>query len=438
MIPGKHFFVSILAFILLCSMADSQIMANRLCFHNGGEYYVSAYDHGSPNDAVGRYFPSYTHRAALGVGEPGNWTWPWKIRGWSFTGMMAFAYGPTWYWETLLQKSKDNPWSASMTWNYPVNFALGIVPHEGWPVPIYFGYLNIAQLPSYVQGQQFFFPSSSNGFDQYLNIFALTNATWHIPSTIPFYGFDFGLMVNPSAAFLVPSDHSIWEYIYESQGPFLQYCVLSGNELDCLGGGGNKGMSYSIALQGDTAYTVYYRNKCTGTSAEWAMCLFVEDAVSIPVNDPGVTNWPNPFRAYGFDAGIAAITPLYSSEVRRLRIMTEDYAHAGGGRVLLAGSPWKDLIPFGTTAKCLPYGPAGYRLPHAWDVITDFFSSFASLWYHETNPGYPSGVFGTTTGGHSQGIIMRPYPAVIGLEIFISTFSANGHAPSAAFMMVPY
>jgi hypothetical protein len=369
------------------------------------------------------------------VGGPGNTTWPWKIRGWSWTGMMADKCGPTWYWESLLQKSVDNPWAKTMTWDYPINYALGIVPHSGSPRILYGCNLISPPLPSYVHTQEIMFPSSHGGFDSSFNVFVVAGETWIIPSTLPYYGYEFGLVFSASEVLHVPSGASIWEYVYESQGPMCQYMVLSGNELDCLGWGGNKGRGYSLAHPGDCGYTYFFPNKCNGARHEFAMCLFVEDPVSIPVNDPGVTNKPNPFASYGFDIGVTAITPLYSSGGCKLRIMTEDYANPGGGRVLLAGSPWIDMIPFGTPAPGIPFGPIGFRLPHTWDMLTYFFSSLSFVWFHETKPGYPAGVFGTTTGSHSDAVSIPPLPGFIGLEIFFSTFSTKGKAPSAAFMV---
>ncbi|MHC4944635.1 MAG: hypothetical protein ACYTG7_16575 [Planctomycetota bacterium] len=413
-------------------------MANRLCLHNGGEYYLIGYEQTVANNGAGRYFPSFTHRPALGVGGPENTTWPWKIRGWAWTGMMADKCGPTWYWESLLHKSRDNPWATTMSWDYPINYALGIVPHSGSPRIYYASNLMSPPLPSYVHAQEFVFPSSCGGFDSSLNVFVVTGETWIMPSTLPYYGYDFGIILSASAALHVSSGASIWEYVYHGQGPLCQYMVLSGNELDCLGGPGNKGRGYSLVKPGDCGYVGYFPNHCDGAWYELAMCLFVEDPVSIPVNDPGVTSKSNPFAAYGFDIGVATVTPLYSSEGCKLRIMTEDYANPGGGRVLLAGSPWIDMIPFGSPAPGIPYGPIGFRLPHTWDMFTDFFSSLSSVWYHETNPGYPAGVFGTTTGGHSDAILVPRIPGMIGIEIFFSTFSTKGKAPSAAFMMTMF
>jgi hypothetical protein len=432
---GKHLPWLIVALVLLCGIAHSQVMANRLCLHNGSEYYMIGFDHGTANMGAGRYFPSFTHRPALGVGGSGSTTWPWKIRGWSWTGMMASQYGPTWYWESFLQKSVDNPWATTMSWDYPVNYALGIEPHSGLPRLIYGSNLFSPPLPSYVHTQEVRFPSSYGGFDSSLNIFVVAGETWILSSTLPYYGYEFGLVFSPFEALHVRSNASIWEYVFNSQGPLCQYMVLSGNEEDCLGGPGNKGRSYSLFTPGDCGYTCFFFNLCHGVDTEWAMCLFVEDAVCIPVNESGATNPSNPFASYGFDIGVSAITPLHSSGECKLRIMTEDYANPGGGRVLLAGSPWIDMIPFGTPAPGIPYGPVGFRMPHTWDLLADFFSSLTSLWYHETKPGYPAGVFGTTTGGHSEAIPVPPLPGFVGFEIFFCSFSTKGNAPSAGFMV---
>ncbi|MHC4944637.1 MAG: hypothetical protein ACYTG7_16585, partial [Planctomycetota bacterium] len=184
MVSGKHLTYLIIALIFLCGIAHSQVMANRLCLHNGGEYFFVESEIVS-NSGAGRYFPSFTHRPALGVGGPGNWTWPWKIRGWSWTGMMAYGCGPTWYWESFLQKSMDNPWAKTMTYDYPVNFALGIEPHKGPPRIFYGSNLTSPPLPSYVHTQQIRFPSSYGGFDSSLNVFVVAGETWIMPTTLP-------------------------------------------------------------------------------------------------------------------------------------------------------------------------------------------------------------------------------------------------------------
>ncbi|MHC4945710.1 MAG: hypothetical protein ACYTG7_22090 [Planctomycetota bacterium] len=427
-----------LPFLLgICSLVQAQIEANRLCLHNGAEYYYPYDDHTIPERAGGKYFPSFAHWAGTDAsdwGLPGFF--PWKIRGWSWSSSQNLNYGVTWAFTALLQASVDNPWSTGMTFTYPLNHYNGLKPHSAWPWPVW--WVNIPPtLSTATAGYDFICPSTYGGFDAYFNIFAFGEGLWTVPSTLPWYGWTFGYFIDVASALLLSSNISIYENVHYSWGPNGQYLNLSYNEMDCtMNAGGNKGRNYFIGSI-DNGYWFYYNNPCNGGQGEWGMCLFVEDAVTIPVSVPGSPNAWNPFAyaGYAFDVGTATVTPNASSGAFFLQIMTEDYANPGTGRVLLASSPWQGLIPYSIPSACVPFGPAGYRLPHAWDIVTDFFASIYSIWQHNINPGYPGAVWGSTSGGHSIAIPVIPDPFLNGLELRICGFSTNGRAPSASYMV---
>ena len=62
---GKVTFL-LAALLIMCGTASAQIEANRLCLHNGSEYYSNAgwMPHTSVNDGAGGYFPSFAHWAS--------------------------------------------------------------------------------------------------------------------------------------------------------------------------------------------------------------------------------------------------------------------------------------------------------------------------------------------------------------------------------------
>jgi hypothetical protein len=220
----------------------------------------------------------------------------------------------------------------------------------------------------------------------------------------------------------------VFQYTWEWMGPFGQYQGLSGNEMDCTtANGGNKGRCYSIGKVGDTNQFYTWLNNCTGVDSSFAMSLLVNDAVAVPVNVPGATNGSNPFVSYGFDAGVTTLTPLASSGACMLKVMYEDVFNPGTGRALLAASPW--------SGPCVPYGPAGYRLPHAWDPITAFFSGIWFVWQATTAAGYPAAQFGTTVAGASVAVPIPPDPSLLCLELQFSGYSTNGRAPTASYMV---
>lgn len=409
----------------LFSTAKAQSLdVNRLCLHNGAEYYLPYYDHTLPNRGGGKYFPSFAHWSAQGVGSPT--TWPWQIRGWEWSGLQANNYGPTWKWGTFLQYSVDNPYATSMTFNYPVNYCLGLKPHSSWPWLVYQSHLPMS-MPSAIADKIWVFPSTYGGFDSYLNVFATGVATWNFPSTLPYYGFWFAFVTATSNTITLASNSSVYEFVFENCGPYGHYILSSHNEMDCTTlNGGNKGRNYMIGTI-DHGGWYYYNNGCTGGSVEWGMCIFVQDAVTIPVNVPGAPNSWNGFASYGFDVGISTLTPLASSGQCTLKAMYEDYLNPGTSRALIAASPW--------SGPCVPYGPAGFRIPHAWDAVTNFFSGLWWVWQGNLAPGYPASMYGTTVGGHSIGVPIPADPALLCLELKYSGFSVNGKAPTASFMV---
>ncbi|MFH2003038.1 MAG: hypothetical protein ABIK28_25450 [Planctomycetota bacterium] len=414
----------ILFALVLQSTATAQISSNRLCLHNGGEYYVGLIDHNAPNNAGGKFFPSYNHVPAEGISSSGGLYYPWKIRGWAWSGMQNNLYGATWEWASVLQYDVD----PVETFKRVVKYITSTIPHFGAPSPLLFAPVPNLGGTFYGNNRNMLYPSSYGGFDPYLNIFAMAQDKWIIPSTQPFESWEFSYLLPAGSPIYVNSNFSIYEYVWENVGAYGQYLVLSGDELDCAqSGGGNKGKNYSIGKMGYGNYFYYYENVCVGARHEWAMCLLVDDAVSIPVNTPGAANAENPFASYGFDVGTATISPNQSSGAWSLMIMTEDYKNPGTGRVLMAASPY--------SGGCVPYGPMGYRIPHAFDYLTSLFLGMWSVWQHTMAPAYPGCMLGTTVGGHSMSVPAPANPTLVGLELYFSTFSMQGKCPSAGYLV---
>lgn len=435
--PEKRVCIFIAIFLLLplTLRADEiDVDANQLCLHNGGEYWIQNMDHSLPENGGGKYFPSFCHWAAKGVGEAPNITWPWKIRGWTWTGIMMDPDATQWSWQTCLQKSKDAPYSTKMTWPYPLNYVLGVIPATSAPSPLFTGMVPTSV--DIVGGNMMVYPSSAGGFDSQLNIIAAASVTMDIPCVFPAMAVEFAVILASSEpAIEVPSSFSIYEYVWENKGTSGQYLIYSGNETDNSGlYGGNKGKSYSVAgVNGTSIY--HFPNDGTGSDSEWAMCLLVEDAVSIPVNNPGVANASNPFASFGFDVGVATVTPVISEDNASLQMMSLDFENPGTSRVLIAASPWKPAPGEPWDGPTIPYGIMGYRVAHAWDLFTYFFSYVWGVWAHTLDDGYPSSVSGlTATGGHSVPVHIPRDPILISVELKFSSFSLNGKAPSASFM----
>jgi hypothetical protein len=338
--------------------------------------------------------------------------------------MQASAMGFTWYWETCLQASKDNPWNPNMSCDYPSLYCNAIVAHSGPPMPIYGGALPSA-IPG-IGGNNWVFPSSAGGFGAYLNLFATGTASWIIPSTSPYYGWLFGFTFGSVAATL-PSNYSFWQFQWVNKGPFNQYQLLSGHEYDCLGGSGNKGRNYSIISDADNGYLWYWNNTCGGAGLEWCMCLWVQDTITMPVNaNAFVTD--GPYAASGFDLGIATIVPNLSSGCFNLGFATLDYTDlVGDTRIALASFAFWPCIG--------PYGQNGYRIPHGWDLLSNTFLGLNFLFTHAPGPGFPSPMWGTTNGGFSAWYPFPPDPGLNCAEIRWSTYNlGKGKPMSASFM----
>lgn len=277
-----------------------------------------------------------------------------------------------------------------------------------------------------VGGNGFVMPGNGS----YQNIFAAGGASWLLPSTKPFYGFEFGFAWDCASAVTVPSSSSIWDYVWQLKGPNTQYVLLSGDEVDCLGGGGNKGRNYSIIGDFTGGYIWAWLNGCGGIAQEWAMCLLVCDAVTIPVNVPGGPTASNPFAPYGFDVGTATLTPLLSSNCVSLGFMTEDGSGIGGNRIVLAA--------FALWPCVGPYGKRNFRMPHGFDVLTQMFLNLAPMFLHTPAPGYPGCMFGTTTGDHSAFVPFPADPALMCAEIRYSSYGLAKGAPMSASYMATY
>ena len=423
--------IAVLALILGGTATAQNVQANRLCIHNGSEFYVNGPFYGYPNHGAGKYFPSFAHFASLPFEtSPGNYIYPWKIAGWSWGGMQANFTNPVWYWETALQASTDNPGATTMSWDYPQLFCNAVIPHSGPPQPIYGG--AIPTSVPIVGGNQWLMPSTFGGFNAYLNIFTVGAASWVIPSTQSFYGWQFAFTLDCMSAFTIPSSNSIWEFAWSMKGPVGQYVLMSGNEVDCLGGAGTKGRNYSLISDSDNGYLWFWSNACTGVAQEWAMCLFVCDTVSIPVNVPGDATANNPFSAYGFDVGTGTLFPYLSSNCVSLQFMTEDYTGKGGPFIATAS------FAFWPTIK--NYNKKHHRVPHGWDALTNLFVSIAPLTFHilDISGNYPACMFGNTIGGHSSPTPFPADPALMCQEIRYATYDSGKGRPMSASYMVTY
>jgi hypothetical protein len=429
--------IAALALLLGGTVQAQTIMANRLCINNGGEYYTKGNYQDYSNYGAGKYYPSFTHSPNTPL-DPGAavLTYPWKIMGWAWTGMQADNFTTVWYWETVLQATKDNPRAAppGMSWDYPVLFYTGQIPHTGGPRPAYGG-TTPTTVGTAVGGQNWLYPSSAGGWDGYLNIFAWGAASWNVPSTQPYYGWQFAFLGSCASAITLPSLNSVWEFIWAEKG-FIdlgitgkQYMILSSNEIDCLGGTGNTCRNYSLTSDVDNGYYWYWQNTCDGVEQEWDMCLFVCDAVMVPVNVPGAPNAANPFYNYGFDVGSPTITPYLTSGCLAIGFMTEDYtSNPGDLKFMLAAFAFSPG-PIG------PFKAGKYRLTHGWDILTNLYLALIPVFTHVMVPGYPACKWGTTNGGHSVFLPFPPDPALAGQEIWYTSLSAAGLKPSASYMV---
>jgi len=425
----------IAASYLLGGSAPAQVDANRLCLHNGAEYYANAgwMPHTSVNDGAGKYFPSFIHWASTRSYEG---FFDWKIRGYAWTGMQGKNdFGNEWYWGKFLQSSWDNPYASTMTFPYPLLYCNGTIPHSDPPWIVYTAvqeHLSSgpSSCPSAFYSKEWSFPSSYGGFDEYINVFEYVATDWYLPSTMPQYGYDFGIIYDAPTVICLPSYCSIYQYTFENMGPHGQYQMLSGNEMDCTQlMGGNKGKNYFIGHVGDTSWFYYNNNACTGGDTEWAMCLFLEDAVTFPVNYPGATNYANPYEPEGFDVGVATITPNSSSLWWSLQPLYEDY-DSDGDVYFLLGS-WRES---GAGPPGVPdFLPDDYRLPGKWDDLSRFIFLFRPFFQNMIAADFTACMFGTTVGG------LGPFPIPIqhdlsGIEIRWWGFNVDAYRPSAGFL----
>ncbi len=422
---GKGVLTLVAIAFLVGGTADAQVQANRITIQNGGEYYDAGPYMGFPNHGGCKYFPSFAHIPSAPFGTA-PYTYPWKIAGWIWTGMQANVYGPQWFRTTCLQALPDMPHSPFMSFDYPQLYATGAVPPTCFPSPMNFGAL--PTIVPVVGGRNTMWPDSPGGV--YLGIFAVGAASWNIPSTAPYYGWEFAFALPCASAITVPSTTSIWEYVYKSDGPNPQYLINSFNEQDCLGGPGNPGRNYSVISDTDNGYLWYWTNSGTGVyGGEYSMGLFVCDTVSLPMNVPGAGG---PFFLFGFDVGVATLMPKNSLNCQWLGVMTEDYTNSTPSSglkpliLLLAVNP---RIP-GTP----PINAHGDRLPHGWDAVTNLILGLAPLFAHYTSAGYPAAIFGSTAGGHSSVLPFPADPALFSVEFFMSTYSLQTKAVSAGYM----
>ncbi len=425
-------FLLSVVFLLAIGVAFSQtIPVNQLTIHNGGEFYI----HGSsgywdfPNHGGGKYYPSFTHwSASPEAAGSGATVFPWKLGGWSWRGMQANIGGTTWYWETCLVRTQDNPYSTDMSFDYPMLYLTGQVPVSGYPNPIYGG--NVPTSVPVIGGSRFQFPSSMGGFDAYMNIFATVAASWLVPSTTPFYGVKFGVYWDCASAITVPSSTSIWEFLWVKKGPYGQYLTKSGDEIDCMGNKGNPCRNYSIISDSANGQLWSWRHPGAGVDDDFAFALFLCDAITIPVNVPGDPDTRNPFASFGFDVGVPCLMPKASLNCVQLGFMTEDYTGLGGTRIPMASMAlWPCIGPF---------GKKNYRIPHGFDVVTQLFLTLAPIFGHTPAPGYPASMMGSTTGAHSTMLPMPADPALFGAEIRYSTYAVGGGQPMSASFMATY
>jgi hypothetical protein len=427
---GKIAF-ALAALLILGGSAFAQIEANRLCLHNGSEYYSNAgwMPHTSVNDGAGGYFPSYTHWAPT-EGPGGDY--PWKIRGFAWSGMQGNNYGCDWYWGELLATSVDNPYATAMTFDYMRNYCTGLSPHAGHPWVVYGGTHDT--LPAPFLSKDMVFPSSTGGFDDYLNAFVAVATGFNTTSVQPFYGWNFAFTWPTSGMEYVPSQTSIYFFTWEnfeigSQG-YAQYQLLSGNEMDCTQLlGANKGHNHYLGAVGDTNWFFYQNNTCTGGQAKWEMCLFLEDAITFPLNTPGATNAANPYQADGFDVGIATVCPNMSSTQWTHQIYYEDYDSPGDNYLAIGSIP-------AFNAKSSPW--SGYRFPGSlWfhgDPVAALYLAASVITQTTVNSGFTAAVFGTTVGG-----VSLPYPffdlIAKCFEVRIWGFNTSNFRPEGAGFM---
>lgn len=412
---------------LICPLAMSYDF-NRLCINSGQYLYLATGNHTSRDRGGGKYFPSFSHIAST-PDAAGNY--PWKIKGWSWSGMQYIGcYGPAWRWVSLLQKSKNNPYSTQMSFSYPINYFNGAVSPINPPLNVNYGPVpssitKLSTVPSGFGGAglNMCYPSSYQGFDSYLNIIAAGDANWSIPSTAPYYCFHFAFVFPSTDPLLLESSYSIWEYVWKNTGPYMQY-IVHAKDLDCTSAlGGNKGKNYSL-IGGfpDAPHWEHRPNDGTGANFEWTMALLVEDAVCIPANTCDCF-W-SPFEE--FDLGSGTITPNLSSGEFAMQAMYESYAQEGHTYCLLASMP--------SLSSPVIYGCNKYRVP-GWDTLTDFFAGLWTVWAATVEPGYPGILLRPVVGGHSIQVPAGHVPSLVGSEVIFYGFDRDHGPPTAGYMV---
>jgi hypothetical protein len=447
----------------------AQYQPNELCITAGAQSWAGGPGYGGygfPNNGMGKYYPSFTHWT--GTEFPGgSGKYPWKINGWGWNGMQGSTTSSYWYWSSMLHKSWDNPYDTTvygtppnthigMGWDYPRNFCQGVGDTGALPDFIWGGTIP-GTVPAIGGNHGVVFPSSYTGDDQYWNIFAVSSGGVTSPVPTPFTIWSFAIAGTCGGIWTVPSSHSVYEFVWccRPQTNVAQYINISAFEYDCTGtaGGliGNKmGRNYTIG--GDYDNGRYWG---WSVSIEAGHCLFLCDIVTLPVNSPGSPMGMNPYAAYGFDTGIAMVTPYSSAGCVTLRFMTQANQSPGFVRVVTGGLhygrtltvPWQWGDMFGNNPQCLVgWSIYGWRVPHAWDFITNLLISSATIFIHVPQPGYPSSYFASSVGAHTPfPVPVPPDPALHCLELHFASmqFPIFGHPvypdqndgqPSASFM----
>jgi hypothetical protein len=356
-----------------------------------------------------------------------------------------------------------------MPWDYPKVFCLGL---ETGTLPdfIWGGVLPVT-IPGVGGDHGMVFPSSCGGDNQYWNVFAVATGSIVTSLPTPFYIWFFGLSAQCTDPLTVPSNYSIYEYVWNCRPERVtdQYLLISADEYDCsgtvAGNVGNKmGRNYSIIGDYDNGYYWGW-----GSSIELGMCLAVCDIVTIPVNTPGNPGPLNPYNGTNnvngqFDVGIATVTPFASSGCASLRFMTLANQSAGYARAVLGafGSldgfffPAGPIIPNvwmwpgpgicqGPWNNCIPYGALGWRVPHTWDAITGLMFKIVLVFAHIPMPDYPGYMFASHAGIDTIPLTLPPDPLLLCTELRWSSLQfpikgfplfpdQPGGPPSASFM----
>lgn len=446
--------------LLFCGTATAQYNPNELCINAGAQTWAGGPGpggYGFPNHGMGKYFPSFTHW----TGTEGFTTgvYPWKINGWGWNCMQGSFANSNWYWSTCLHKGWDNPYDITvygtapnthqgMAWDYPLLWCNGTGDNGALPDFIWGGTMP-GILPAIGGDHGFIFPSSYQGDDQYWNVFAVSTGNVNTTVPTPYTIWSFAISGSCQGIWTVPSSHSVYEYVWDCrpQTSTSQYLNISAYEYDCTGtiGGlvGNKGRNYTIT--GDFDNGKYWG---WGASIEAGMCLLLCDVVTIPVNSPGSNRGMNPYAAYGFDVGSATVTPFASSGCVILKFMSQANQAPGLVRVVtgalhypISGSPWT------WSNQCLTgWSIWGWRVPHAWDLVTNLLIGAAGTFIHVPANGYPAQFFASSVGAHT------PYPVPMPIDPFLQCrelhfatmqFPISGHPiypdqqdgpPSASFM----